>query len=144
MTSKSLGSDDGSAETKRGVKRDHDGDGPGNQDAGHDAHLPLGLPIANLPDSSDDLNDSENKGNGHDDAEGDTEALLELSRAGGGLGKNRDREFSHNDASLSIDWLCLRSYLLIIPSYPSPDNTISSLIMNVLPTAFKKTVNFIF
>jgi hypothetical protein len=104
MTSKSLGSDDGSAKPKCGVKGDHDGDGPGNQDAGHDAHLPLGLPVANLPDPSYDLNDTENEGNGHDDAEGDSEALLELSSTGG-LGKDWDREFSHNDVSLRIEWL---------------------------------------
>jgi hypothetical protein len=105
MTSKSLGSDDGSSEAKRGVKRDHDGDGSGNQDAGDDAHLPLGLPVANLPDPSYDLNDTENEGNGHDDAKSDTEALLELSGTRGGLGKNWDREFSHNDVSLRIEWL---------------------------------------
>jgi len=105
MTLKSLGSDDGSAEPKGGVKRDHDGDGPRDQDSGHDAHLPLGLPVTNLPDSSDDLNNSENEGNGHDDAKSDTQALLELASAGGGLCKNRDREFSHNDVSLSVEWL---------------------------------------
>jgi len=105
MTLKSLGSDDGSAEPKGGVKRDHDGDGPRDQDSGHDAHLPLGLPVTNLPDSSDDLNNSENEGNGHDDAKGDTEALLELSSAGGRLGEDRDREFSHNVVSLSVEWL---------------------------------------
>ena len=49
-----------------------------------------GLPVANLPDPSYDLNDTENEGNGHDDAKSDTEALLELSGTGG-LGKNRDR-----------------------------------------------------
>jgi hypothetical protein len=105
MASKSLRGYDGSAEPKRGVKRDHDGNCPGNQDAGHDAHLPLGLAVANLPDASYDLNDTENEGNGHDDAEGDTEALLELSGTRGGLGKNWDREFSHNDVSLRIEWL---------------------------------------
>jgi hypothetical protein len=105
MTLKPLWSDDGSAEPKRGVKGDHDGDGPGNQDAGHDAHLPLGLAVANLPNSSYDLNDTENEGNGHDDAKGDTEALLELSGTRGGLGKDWDREFSHNDVSLRVEWL---------------------------------------
>jgi hypothetical protein len=105
MASKSLRGYDGSAEPKRGVKRDHDGNCPGNQDAGHDAHLPLGLAVANLPDSAYDLNDTENEGNGHDDAKSDTEALLELSGTRGGLGKNWDREFSHNDVSLRIEWL---------------------------------------
>jgi hypothetical protein len=105
MTSKSLGSDDGSAEAKGGVKRDHDGDGPGNQDASHDAHLPLGLAVANLPNSPYDLNDTENEGNGHDDAQCDTEALLELAGTRGGLGKDWDREFSHNDVSLRVEWL---------------------------------------
>jgi len=105
MTSKPLGSDNGSAEAKRGVKRDHDRDGPGNQDAGHDAHLPLGLAVANLPDSAYDLNDTENEGNGHDDTKRDTEALLELSGTRGGLGKDWDREFSHNDVSLRVEWL---------------------------------------
>jgi hypothetical protein len=105
MASKSLRGYDGSAEAKRGVKRDHDGDGPGNQDAGHDSHLPLGLPVANLPDASYDLNDAENEGNGHDNAKSDTEALLELSGTRGGLGKDWDREFSHNDVSLRVEWL---------------------------------------
>jgi hypothetical protein len=105
MASKSLRGYDGSAEPKRGVKGDHDGDGSGNQDAGHDAHLTLGLAVANLPDASYDLNDTENEGNGHDDAKSDTEALLELSGTRGGLGKDWDREFSHNDVSLRVEWL---------------------------------------
>jgi len=101
MTLESLRRYDGGTEAESGVKRNHDGDGSGHQDSGYDAHLPLGLAVANLPDSADDLDNPVNEGKGHDDTESNAKTLLELPGTGG-LGENGNYDFSHNDVSLNI------------------------------------------
>jgi hypothetical protein len=80
---KSLRGYDGGAEAKGRVEGDHDRDRSGDQNASDDAHFPFRLTIANLPDPADYLDNAEYEGDGHDDAKGDAEALLELSCAGG-------------------------------------------------------------
>ena len=120
MTSKSLGSDDGSAEPKRGVKGDHDGDGPGNQDAGHDAHLPLASPLRTCRTPPMIWMTPKMKA-----------MAMMMPRAiprpcwscpvPVAAWQHWDREFSHNDVSLRIEWLWLRSYLLNNQTFISAD-----------------------
>jgi hypothetical protein len=80
------------AEVENGEKSAHDGGGPGDDDAGDDAHLAVGVALADGVGAGPDFDDAPEESEHEEDSEGGAKALLEAAgRAAGGLGEDRKK-----------------------------------------------------
>jgi len=72
------------------VERAHDGGGPGDDDAGDDAHLAVGIAFAEGIGPAPDFDHAPDEAEEEDDAEGEVEALLQLSGGAAARGLGED------------------------------------------------------
>ncbi len=75
------------AQIEDGEERAHDGGGPGDDDAGDDAHLAVCVALADGVRARPDFDDAPKESEHEEDSEGGAKALLE-SRGAGGLREN--------------------------------------------------------
>jgi len=78
------------ADVEDGVERAHDGGGPGDDDAGDDAHFSIGIAFAERIGPAPDFDHAPDEPEEEDDAEGEVEALLQLSRGATARGLGED------------------------------------------------------
>jgi hypothetical protein len=76
------------AQVEDGEKSAHDGGGPGDDDAGDDAHFAVCVALADGVGAGPDFDDAPEESEHEENSEGGAEALLK-SRGAGGLGEDR-------------------------------------------------------
>ncbi len=80
----------GAADIEDRVERAHDGGGPGDDDAGDDAHLAVRIAFAERIGPAPDFDHAPDEAEEEDDAEGEVEALLQLSGGAAARGLGED------------------------------------------------------
>ncbi len=78
------------AQIEDGEERAHDGGGPGDDDAGDDAHLAVRVALADGVRAGPDFNDTPEKSEDEEDAESRAKTLLQLTGSASARGLGED------------------------------------------------------
>ena len=78
------------AQIEDGEERAHDGGGPGDDDAGDDAHLAVRVALADGVRAGPDFDDTPEKSEDEEDAESRAKALLQLTGGASARGLGED------------------------------------------------------